>query len=56
MEQKYRYDIEGFSVSLGLPLENMAELYSELIKEIDKQMQGRHKKVYTYNKRYFCKL
>jgi hypothetical protein len=38
MESNCRYDLEGFSNDLGLPIEDIADLFSDLIKEINSEV------------------
>jgi len=38
METTFKYDIIGFSDDLGLPLEDIANLYSEFLKEIKSEV------------------
>jgi len=38
MDTNCRYDLEGFSIDLGLPDEDMADLFSDFIKEINSEI------------------
>lgn len=38
MEPNCRYDIKGFTTDLGLPIEDIADLFSELIKEFNSEI------------------
>lgn len=38
MDSNCRYDLKGFSEELGLPIEDIADLYSDLIKEINSEI------------------
>jgi HPt (histidine-containing phosphotransfer) domain-containing protein len=38
MESNCRYDLTGFSNDLGLPIEDIADLFSDLIKEINSEI------------------
>lgn len=38
MKSYCKYDIQGFADSLGLPIEEIAELYNELINELNQEI------------------
>ncbi|SPF32731.1 conserved hypothetical protein [Candidatus Desulfosporosinus infrequens] len=38
MDSDCRYDLKGFSADLGLPIEDIADLFSDFIKEINSEI------------------